>query len=185
MYICDLFPYNVFGPSTNVMNTIHYRSVSKHFTVSKYKRTWRSLPIQFHQYQRLEWCDFIWRGTCFFFFFLVSWGGVRLSPFRTSATKWPTLPAPDDRWVWSSWWNDSCQAKPKYSEKTRPSATLPLTNSTWPDLGSYPCRRGGKPATNRLSYGKASDGELTNSMDLRPSSEATSCSATEEFPNIL
>jgi hypothetical protein len=29
------------------------------------------------------------------------------------------------------------------------------TNPTWPDLGSYPGRRGGKPATNRLSYGTA------------------------------
>jgi hypothetical protein len=29
--------------------------------------------------------------------FLVSWGGVRLSPLGTSATIWPTVPAPDDR----------------------------------------------------------------------------------------
>jgi hypothetical protein len=34
----------------------------------------------------------IWRA-----FFLVSWGGVRLSPLGTSATNWPILPAPDDR----------------------------------------------------------------------------------------
>jgi hypothetical protein len=27
--------------------------------------------------------------------------------------------------------------------------------SHWPDLGSNPSRRGGKPATNRLSYGTA------------------------------
>jgi hypothetical protein len=44
---------------------------------------------------------------------------------------------------------------PKYSEKTCPSATLSTTNPTWPDLGSNPGRRGGKPATNRLSYGAA------------------------------
>jgi hypothetical protein len=30
-------------------------------------------------------------------FFLVSWGGVRMSPFGTSATNWPIVPAPDDR----------------------------------------------------------------------------------------
>jgi hypothetical protein len=30
-------------------------------------------------------------------FFLVSWGGVRLSPLGTSATNWPIVPAPDDR----------------------------------------------------------------------------------------
>jgi hypothetical protein len=30
-------------------------------------------------------------------FFLVSWGGVRLSPLGMSATNWPIVPAPDDR----------------------------------------------------------------------------------------
>jgi hypothetical protein len=89
--------------------------------------------------------------------FLVSWGGVRLSPFGTSATNWPTVPAPDDRWwwMWSSRWNDNWQGKPKYSEKTCPSATLSTTNLARPDLGSNPGSRGGKPATNRLSYGTA------------------------------
>jgi hypothetical protein len=29
----------------------------------------------------------------------------------------------------------------------------PSQNPTWPDLGLNPGRRGGKPATNRLSYG--------------------------------
>jgi hypothetical protein len=36
-----------------------------------------------------------------------------------------------------------------------PSATLSPTNPTWPDLGSNASRRGGKPATYRLSYGTA------------------------------
>jgi hypothetical protein len=42
-------------------------------------------------------------------FFLVSWGGVRLSPLGTSATNWPIVPAPDDRWwwMWSSRWNEN------------------------------------------------------------------------------
>jgi hypothetical protein len=30
----------------------------------------------------------------------------------------------------------------------------PSQNSTWPDPGLNPGRRGGKPATNRLSYGE-------------------------------
>jgi hypothetical protein len=30
-------------------------------------------------------------------FFLVSWGGVTLTPLGTSATNWPIVPAPDDR----------------------------------------------------------------------------------------
>jgi hypothetical protein len=91
-------------------------------------------------------------------FFLVSLGGVRLSTLGTSATIWPIVPTPDDRWwwVWSSRWNENWQGKPKYSEKTCPSSTLSTTNPTWSDLGWNPGRRGGKPATNRLSYDTAS-----------------------------
>jgi hypothetical protein len=32
---------------------------------------------------------------------------------------------------------------------------LSTTNPSWTDTGSNPGRRGGKPATNRLSYGAA------------------------------
>jgi hypothetical protein len=85
---------------------------------------------------------------------LVSWGGVRLSSRGTLASNWPIVPAPDDRlWVWSGRWNGNWQGKPKYSEKSYPGATLSTTNPTWADLGSKPGRRGGKPATKRLSYG--------------------------------
>jgi hypothetical protein len=48
-----------------------------------------------------------------------------------------------------------CQGKPKYSEKTCPIASLSTTNPTWLDAGSNSGRRGGKPATDRLSYGTA------------------------------
>jgi hypothetical protein len=48
-------------------------------------------------------------------------------------------------WRWRIW----------YSEKTCPDATLSTTNPTWPDPGLNPGRRGGKPATNRFSYGAA------------------------------
>jgi hypothetical protein len=70
----------------------------------------------------------------FFFFFLVSWDWVRLSALATSATNWSIVTAPDDRWwVWSSRWNENWQGKPKYLEKTCPSATLSTTNPTYPD----------------------------------------------------
>jgi hypothetical protein len=87
-------------------------------------------------------------------FFIAS--EVGLSPLHCRHF-WPIVPAPDDRWgwFWSNWWNEDWQGKPKYSEKTCPSATLSTTNATWPDPGSNPSRRGGKPATNRLSYGAA------------------------------
>jgi hypothetical protein len=67
----------------------------------------------------------------------------------------PIVQAPDDRWgwLWSNWWNEDWQGKPKYSEKKCPSATLSTTTPTWPDPSSNPGRRGRKPATNRLSYG--------------------------------
>jgi hypothetical protein len=89
-------------------------------------------------------------------FFLLSWGGARLSPLGRSATNWAIAPASDDRWrMWCSRWSKNWQGKPKYSEKTCPSATLFTTNPTWLDLGSNPGRSGGKPETNRLSYGAA------------------------------
>jgi hypothetical protein len=43
----------------------------------------------------------------------------------------------------------------EYSEKTCPSTILSTTNPTWLDPVLNPGRRGGKPATNRLSYGAA------------------------------
>jgi hypothetical protein len=55
----------------------------------------------------------------------------------------------------SSRWNENWHGKPKYSKKAYPGATLSTTNPTWRGLGSNPGRRGGKPATNRLSYGTA------------------------------
>jgi hypothetical protein len=81
--------------------------------------------------------------------------GVRLSPLATAAAYSRIVPAPDDRWwrLWSNCWNKDWQGKPKYSEKTSPSATLTTTNPTWPDPSSKHGRRSGKPATNSLSYG--------------------------------
>jgi hypothetical protein len=56
-------------------------------------------------------------------------------------------------WCWRNWWND-WQGKPKYSEKTCSSASSSTINPTCcPDAN--PGRCGGKPATNRLSYGSA------------------------------
>jgi hypothetical protein len=98
----------------------------------------------------------IWARTKQMFFFLISLDGVRQCPLGTSTTDWPIVSTPDDRWwVWSSRWNENWQGRQKYWEKTCLSATLSTTNPKWPDLGSNPGPRGGKPATNRLSYGTA------------------------------
>jgi hypothetical protein len=61
-------------------------------------------------------------------------------------------------WWWRNLWND-WQGKLKYSEKTCPSAALSTRNPTCcPDAN--PGRPGGKPASNRLSYGTASGGRI-------------------------
>jgi hypothetical protein len=88
--------------------------------------------------------------------------GVGLSPLYCGHF-WPIVPAPDNRWgwLWSNWWNKDWQGKPKYLEKTCPSAILSTTNPTWPDRGSNPGRPRGKPATNRLNYGAALEDPLT------------------------
>jgi hypothetical protein len=61
-------------------------------------------------------------------------------------------------------WNENWQGKPKYSEKTCPSATLSTTNPTRFDLGSNSDHRGGKLATNRLSYGTALKAEAVKQL---------------------
>jgi hypothetical protein len=53
--------------------------------------------------------------------------------------------------VWSNRWN-AWQGKPKYSEKTCPSAAFSTTIRTWTDPGSNPGRRGGKLATDHMNY---------------------------------
>jgi hypothetical protein len=82
-------------------------------------------------------------------------GGVesKLGPFGMSASNWPIVLAPSD--FEDEEFGGIWMGKPKYSEKTCPSATLSTTNPTSPDAGSNPGRRGGKPTNNRLSYGAA------------------------------
>jgi hypothetical protein len=82
---------------------------------------------------------------------------VELSP-STAATSGllykPQMIDEDD--FWSNWRSEDWQGKPKYSEKTCPSATLSTTKSHMTRPGLEPqTAEGGKPATNRLSYDAA------------------------------
>jgi hypothetical protein len=78
-----------------------------------------------------------------------------MNPLGTSASILPIVPAPDHRWwVWGSRQNENYPGKPKYSEITCPTPTLSTANPIWPDLGSKPGRRGGKPATNHLNMAR-------------------------------
>jgi hypothetical protein len=89
-----------------------------------------------------------------FFFICILGGGVQTGSTRHVGHLLAYCTCPGWLWGWKSWWNE-WKGKPKYSEKTCPDATLSTTNPTWPDPGLKPGRRGGKPATNRFSYGAA------------------------------
>jgi hypothetical protein len=94
------------------------------------------------------------RMTALIFLVGIVGDGVQLGPLgTTAATNRLIVPAPG--WLWWRWnrWND-WQGKPKDSKKTYPSAALSTTDLTCcPDAN--PGSRGGKPQTNRLSYGTA------------------------------
>jgi hypothetical protein len=124
-------------------------------TVSEIKSIFIPFFIYLTSLYATSLCTVEWVYDCvqFLVFFLISWGGARLSLLGTSAAIWPIVPALNDRWwMWNSRWNENWQEKPKYSWKTCPIATLSTINLSWSDLGSNPGRRGGKSATNRLSY---------------------------------
>jgi hypothetical protein len=88
----------------------------------------------------------------FFFLICIVGGGVQTGSTRHVGHLLAYYTCPGWLWGWRIWWNE-WQVKPKYSEKTCPDATLFTTNPTWPDPGLNPGRRGGKPETNRFSYG--------------------------------
>jgi hypothetical protein len=73
----------------------------------------------------------------------------------------------DEDDFWSNWWNEYWQGKPKYSEKTYPSATLSTTKSTWQTRSRTPNRSGGKPATNHLNYGAAFFSPISSPLTTR------------------
>jgi hypothetical protein len=73
-------------------------------------------------------------------------------PLGRSATNWSVVP---DRGLWRIWWNQNWRGKPRYSGETCPNFALSTANPIGLELKSNSGRRGGKPATNCLSYGKA------------------------------
>jgi hypothetical protein len=95
------------------------------------------------------------KSNNFFFFKFAVGGGVQTGSTRHVGHLLAYCTYPGWFWGWGIWWNEDWQEKSNYSEKTCPSATLSTTNPTWPDPGSNPGRRGGRPANNRLSYGAA------------------------------
>jgi hypothetical protein len=115
------------------------------------------------------------------FFLFVRWD------FGYCGHYWPIVPAPDDRWgwLWRNWWNKDWQGKPKYSEKTYPSATLSTTNPTWLDPGLKPGRRCGKPSTLPLELWSGLYTRITgyNSAQTTLSSSSTEHCFSTEIPD--
>jgi hypothetical protein len=68
-----------------------------------------------------------------FFLLLVGWDWVPRYLLKSLVLRplWPIVQTPviDEDDFWSNWLNENWQGKPKYSEKTCPSATLSTTNS--------------------------------------------------------
>jgi hypothetical protein len=94
--------------------------------------------------------------------FLIGMGGWNPMSTRHCDHQQAYCASPGWLWWWRNWWND-WQGKPKYSEKTCSSVALSTTNPTCcPEAN--PSRRGGKPATNRLSYGTAANYHATVSF---------------------
>jgi hypothetical protein len=67
----------------------------------------------------------------------------------------------DEDDFWSNWWNENWQGKPT------PAPLWPPQNPTWQTRSRTPDRRGGKPATNRLSYGVAFFSPISSPLTIR------------------
>jgi hypothetical protein len=139
---------------------------------------WMEVAKTYSKYYPEIYVEWLRDFTNSFFFSLVSLGGVRLSPLGTSATVGllhQSRMIDDDYGAVGGMrigrGNRSTRRKP---------APVPLCPPQFPhDLGSNPGRRGGKPATNRLSCGTA----LTNSLSQGRCFSAVN--RTEHLPNRI
>jgi hypothetical protein len=95
------------------------------------------------------------RKSSYTLFFIIS--GVGLSPLGTAATSgllYKTLMI-DEGDCGAIGGMRIGRGNRSTRRKPAPVPFCPPQNPTWPDPGSNPGRRGGKPATSRLSYGAA------------------------------
>jgi hypothetical protein len=77
--------------------------------------------------------------VCMYVCMYVCIRGGLLQPLHLDP-QWSIVLNPYDRWgwLWSNWWNENWQGKPKYSEETCPGATLSTTKSHMTDPVSNP-----------------------------------------------
>jgi hypothetical protein len=88
-----------------------------------------------------------WPPGLHFFLICMVGRGVESRSTRHCGHLMAYCASPGWLWWWRNRWND-WQGKPKYSEKTCPSAALSTTNPACRPYAN-PGRRGGKPASNR------------------------------------
>jgi hypothetical protein len=84
----------------------------------------------------------------FFFLSFLGWGETESTWYVGQYFAYCTSPG---WWMWSSRWNENWQGN--RSTRRKPAPVLLCSPQMPHDLGSNPDHRGGKPATNRLSYG--------------------------------
>jgi hypothetical protein len=139
------------GTVTNIVRRVFYSTVKycqKHFTL---RCIFTEISAETHVHRPS--CKVAVKHDPFFLICIVG-GGVQTGSTRHVGHLLAYCTCPGRLWGCRIWWNE-WQEKPNYSKKTCPDATLSTTNPTWPDPGLNPGRRGGKPATNRFSYGAA------------------------------
>jgi hypothetical protein len=87
------------------------------------------------------------------FVYLFCWSGTEFT--RTEDNYWRIVSALDDRWWYlSSRWHEWLARETEVIGENLPQLCFVHKNSNMIWLGSNPCLRGGKPAINRLSYGR-------------------------------
>jgi hypothetical protein len=133
--------------------------------------TWKVLDTQLHLhyetiFNRIITCTKQCSCHSFKKKICIAGGGIKVH--STPRPPMAYCASPGWLWWWRNRWNN-WQGKPNYSEKTCPSAALSTTNPTCCPYAN-PGRRGGKPASNRLSYGTAFHSFLSRSLLISSSS---------------
>jgi hypothetical protein len=100
-------------------------SCKKSLLFETHKRSWKPrLTVLARANSKLRPCSALCShyvnksGNQCLFFFQIRVVTMKLYATGTLITIGPIVPDPDEKWVWSSSWNENWQGKPKYSDKT-------------------------------------------------------------------